>query len=444
MQYTIGSFVLIATVTMTLGGAAHLYMGGTDGETTGRIATALGAEGPAIAGGDEGGDDADDIGFDLSAAADMLPGFEPESVLAVAGLPGIPGIPKLGKKGDSPFGALPVSKREKKDKRDRDLPPGDKPRGDPDDPNDPNNPNNDPNDPNCTGTSCNKPGKQCFGAGTLVVTADGLLPIETLALGDLVLTRSTEDQPLVARAVTAVHETPGKPILEIWIQEHGAAPELIEVTPRHPFWVAGEGWVDSDQLAPGDQLSTADGDAASVVAIASTARTETVYNLTVDEHHTYFVGTSETWVHNVGNCGEDRDQRTTMNSKNCPMADYNPGAGFSGALNTETGEWVAVASGNATLKNPDPDDPITTVSQFGGHREAEANLPSGRSRKNVGFVVVYTADGEAEIRWNSRTINERNFGAGRSDAEKRSAPEEYREQVRDAIKKACGGMNIKG
>jgi hypothetical protein len=296
MQYTIGSFVLIATVTMTLGGAAHLYMGGTDGETTGRIATALGAEGPAIAGGDEGGDDADDIGFDLSAAADMLPGFEPESVLAVAGLPGIPGIPKLGKKGDGPFGALPVSKRDKKDKKDRDMPPGDRPRGDPD-------------DPNCTGTSCNKPGKQCFGAGTLVVTADGLVPIESLELGDLVLTRSTEDQPLVARAVTLVHETPGKPILEIWIQEDGAAPELIEVTPQHPFWVADEGWVDSDQLAPGDELSTADGDAASVLSVASTARSETVYNLTIDEHHTYFVGATGTWVHNVGDCDEETPEQ---------------------------------------------------------------------------------------------------------------------------------------
>jgi hypothetical protein len=293
MQYTIGSFVLIATVTLTLGGAAHLYMGGTDGETTGRIATALGAEGPAIAGGDVGGDDADDIGFDLSAAADMLPGFEPASVLAVAGLPGIPGIPKFGKKGDSPFGALPVAKREKKDKKDRDLPSGDRPRGGPD-------------DPDCTGTSCNKPGKQCFGAGTLVVTPDGLVPIEVLALGDEVLTRSTPDEPLVERTITALHETPGKPILEIWIQEDGAEPELIEVTPRHPFWVADEGWVDSDQLAPGDELSTADGDAASVLSVASTARTATVYNLTIDEHHTYFVGTSETWVHNMDGCDDDR------------------------------------------------------------------------------------------------------------------------------------------
>jgi hypothetical protein len=299
MQYTIGSFVLIATVTMTLGGAAKLYLGGVDGETTGRVASALGAEGPAVAAGD-GGDDAGDVGFDLSAAADMLPGFEPESVLAVAGLAGVPGIPTFGKKGDSPFGALPVAKRDKRDKPDRDMPPGDRPRGDPDGPKD---------DPSCTGTTCNKPGKQCFGAGTLVVAADGLVPIESLAPGDLVLTRSTPDQPLVERAITLVHETPGKPILEIWIQEDGAAPELIEVTPRHPFWVTDEGWVDSDQLAPGDELSTADGDAASVLSVASTARTETVYNLTVDEHHTYFVGTSETWVHNQGDCDEETPEQ---------------------------------------------------------------------------------------------------------------------------------------
>jgi hypothetical protein len=437
MQYTIGSFVLIATVTMTLGGAAHLYMRGTDGETTGRIATALGAQGPAIAGGDEGGDDADDIGFDLSAAADMLPGFEPESVLAVAGLPGIPGIPKFGKKGDSPFGALPVSKREKKDKKDRDMPPGDKPRGDPNDPNDPNNPNNDPNDPNCTGTSCKKPG-QCFGAGTLVTTADGLVPIETLDPGDLVLTRSAPDQPLVERAVTAVWVTPDQPILELWIQEDGADPELIEVTPRHPFWIAGDGWVDSDRLAPGDQLSTGDGDAASVLSVASTARTETVYNLTVDEHHTYFVGATETWVHNT--CGEDRDQRTTWNDKNCPVGQYKPGSGFSGAFNPDTGDWVAVASGDSQLANPDPDDPITTVPQFGGHRAAEDVIrPGNGTKKNnsVGFVIVYNGDGEAELRWRSASLNRRNFGD-------REAPEEYKDAIREAVKKSCSGVTISG
>jgi hypothetical protein len=428
MQYTIGSFVLIATVTVTLGGAAKLYLGGADGETTGRIASALGAEGPAIAAGD-GGDDAGDVGFDLSAAADMLPGFEPESVLAVAGLAGVPGIPTFGKKGDSPFGALPVSKRDKRDQRDRDMPPGDRPRGDPDGPKD---------DPDCTGTTCNKPGKQCFGAGTLVVTADGLVPIESLALGDLVLTRSTPDQPLVERAVTAAHETPGKPILEIWIHEEGGEPELIEVTPRHPFWVADEGWVDSDQLAPGDALSTADGDAASVLSVASTARTETVYNLTVAEHHTYFVGTSETWVHNLGKCGEDRDQRTTWNSKNCPVGNYTAGSGFSGAYDPNTGDWVAVASGDAALTNPDPSNPITTVNQFGGHREAEANLPGGKGPDNVGFVIVYDGNGEAEVRWNSRTINARNFGGNRT------APDTHRQAIIDAIQKSCSGINVRG
>jgi hypothetical protein len=438
MQYTIGSFVLIATVTMTLGGAAHLYMGGVDGQTTGRVATALGAEGPAIAGGD-GGDDADDIGFDLSAAADMLPGFEPESVLAVAGLPGIPGIPKLGKKGDGPFGALPVSRREKKDKPDRDMPPGDKPRGDP---NDPNNPNNDPNDPNCTGTTCNKPGKQCFAAGTLVTTAAGLVPIETLDRGDLVLTRSSADDELVERPVTAVHVTPGKPILEVWIQEEGAAPELIEVTPRHPFWVADEGWIDSDKLTPGDHLSTADGDPASVLSVASTARTETVYNLTIAEHHTYFVGTTETWVHNEGGC-KDRDPRTTVNKDNCPMANFKPGAGFSGVYNVSNDDWMAHASGDAELNTPDPDNPIPTVPRRGGHRQIENELSGGRNGKNsVAFTVMWDGDGKARIDWFSRGVNNRHAPEGTEP--NGLAPEEFRDRIRESLKKACGDVSFSG
>jgi hypothetical protein len=286
MQYTIAPLVLIATVTVTLGGAAHLYLGGSDGETTGRVATALGAEGPAIAASrpDEG---ADDVGFDPSALADALPGFSPESVLAVA--PGLPGITKLKRRGDSPFGTLPVSRRERRDEKDRDFAPGGRPRGD-----------DAPPDTRCRGSACGRDDKRCFAADTLITTASGPIAIQALEPGDLILTRAAPDQPLVERAVTAVYLTEDAPILEVAIGEYGGATDVLEVTAGHPFWVAQEGWVDSDELAPGDQLVTADGDAAQVLSVASTDRRETVYNVTVDEHHTYFVGTTASWVHNAG------------------------------------------------------------------------------------------------------------------------------------------------
>jgi hypothetical protein len=301
MQYTLAPLVLFATVSVTLGGAAHLYLGGADGETTGRVATALGAEGPAIAANrpDEG---ADDVGFDPSALEDMLPGFSAETALSM--VPGLPGIPTMKKRGKNPFGELPVSSRERRD-RDRDVAPGDRPRDrGPED----RGPDDRP-DTRCRGSSCGRDDKQCFAADTLITTASGPIAIQALEPGDLILTRAAADQPLVERAVTAVYETEDAPILEITIGEDGGASELLEVTAGHPFWVEPGGWVDSDALAPGDQLLTADGDAARVLSVASTDRRETVYNLTVDEHHTYFVGATASWVHNAGGCDDDDGKR---------------------------------------------------------------------------------------------------------------------------------------
>jgi hypothetical protein len=103
---------------------------------------------------------------------------------------------------------------------------------------------------------------------------------------------------------------------------------------------------------------------------------------------------------------------------------YNIGSGFSGAYDPQTGRFVALASGDATLANGQP---VQTVPQFGGHAAAEGALGAADPRKNVGFVVIWEGSDTVRIRWNSRTINERNFGTP-------AAPME----VRPAIKAAVG------
>jgi len=74
--------------------------------------------------------------------------------------------------------------------------------------------------------------------------------------------------------------------------------------PEHPFWVAGKGWVAAKELAKGDRLITPD----EKVAVVGEARVEAVrgppvavYNLEVENTHTYFVGRSGVWVHNACN-----------------------------------------------------------------------------------------------------------------------------------------------
>ena len=51
-------------------------------------------------------------------------------------------------------------------------------------------------------------------------------------------------------------------------------------------------------MRPGDRLSRLDGGESTLVALQGNDGRSTVYNFTVDQDHTYFVGTGGIWVHN--------------------------------------------------------------------------------------------------------------------------------------------------
>jgi hypothetical protein len=77
---------------------------------------------------------------------------------------------------------------------------------------------------------------------------------------------------------------------------------VIEGTAEHPFYVYGKGWTPMGALQPGDWLRTDNG-WVEVGEVGDTGRVETVYNLKVADHHTYFVGSPEwgfgVWAHNA-------------------------------------------------------------------------------------------------------------------------------------------------
>src|SRR5690606_12151776 len=57
-----------------------------------------------------------------------------------------------------------------------------------------------------------------------------------------------------------------------------------------PLWGEGRGWARADALVPGDVLRT-NGGAAIVSGVSLPSGRTTVYNLSVEGHPTYFVGT---------------------------------------------------------------------------------------------------------------------------------------------------------
>lgn len=135
-------------------------------------------------------------------------------------------------------------------------------------------------------------GFNCFGAGTLVRTREGQRPIESLRIGDAVLSQDTTTGALSYLAVLAAHQNPPASTLRVRLE--GSA-EPIVTTGIHRFWKAGSGWVMARDLHRGDAVRTL-ARQVRVVAVEEGA-TERVYNLEVAPGHTFFAGPGGALVH---------------------------------------------------------------------------------------------------------------------------------------------------
>ena len=137
----------------------------------------------------------------------------------------------------------------------------------------------------------------CFVAGTLVWMADGATkPIEQVKLGESVFSKNEKTGEVAAKRVTNTSVRP-----DIWTRKlsfEGGA--VLETTDEHPLYVEGSGFAKAKEVGIGSSIVTRAGPSAKVVAVEADVRQATVYNFTVDDFHTYFVGEDSLWVHNTG------------------------------------------------------------------------------------------------------------------------------------------------
>jgi hypothetical protein len=141
--------------------------------------------------------------------------------------------------------------------------------------------------------------KLCFEAGTPVLTDHGLVPIEDLKPGDRVFSRDDQTGKMVHRRVAQVFVTPDQPIYELKLSDDRGTTETFHSTGDHPFFQRESGWMRAADLLPGDEIFTSLGGWLRVSGGTWTERRATVYNIEVEDTHTYFVGHVQAWVHNV-------------------------------------------------------------------------------------------------------------------------------------------------
>ncbi|WP_404974642.1 polymorphic toxin-type HINT domain-containing protein [[Kitasatospora] papulosa] len=145
---------------------------------------------------------------------------------------------------------------------------------------------------------------------TKVLMADGTSkPIAEVEIGDRVLATDPKTGETSAKVVTAEIRGDGrKDLVRVTIDLDGARGEKtasITATAGHPFWVAEVGeWIDAADLRVGQLLRASDGRSLQVAGLHHLTQRATVYNLTVDDLHTYYVlaGQTPVLVHNSGGC----------------------------------------------------------------------------------------------------------------------------------------------
>jgi len=118
-------------------------------------------------------------------------------------------------------------------------------------------------------------------------------PIEHIKAGDVVL---SADPATGAQIPESVLQTFVRQANELWTiaTQDG---QSIQATGDHPFWVEGKGFVEARYLTRGDRLRRVDGRGSEITALCSDAASVRVYNLKIDNTHTYYA--SGLLVHNA-------------------------------------------------------------------------------------------------------------------------------------------------
>ena len=155
-----------------------------------------------------------------------------------------------------------------------------------------------------------------FTPATPIRTLSGLVAISALTIGTPVLAFNESTGESGYYPITAVHQNVDPAITYLTLNDGKTnQPEAITTTPEHPFYVTqpsgtqpkpighedlNEHWVGAGHLQIGDKIREADGSVGTVANVVTVQQTQEMFNLTVDEAHTFYVGQDGWLVHNAG------------------------------------------------------------------------------------------------------------------------------------------------
>jgi RHS repeat-associated protein len=136
--------------------------------------------------------------------------------------------------------------------------------------------------------------KNSFIPGTLVYSDNGLVPIETLNIGDSILSFNEETGIYEYKYIT--HLITGERTYKLFTFDLANGGE-ITTTEEHPFYVSGA-WLNAKDITI-DHALTSKNSSQSIETVSTALFYTKVYNITVEDNHNYLVGSGLVLTHNA-------------------------------------------------------------------------------------------------------------------------------------------------
>ncbi|MCX7747060.1 MAG: polymorphic toxin-type HINT domain-containing protein [Clostridia bacterium] len=139
----------------------------------------------------------------------------------------------------------------------------------------------------------------CFTGDTLVLTKEGLKRIDKISEGEFVFSKDVKTGGTAYKKVLQVYRKSSREFIHL-----GVIGEEIKTTSTHLFYMEGGYWKAAENIKPGDRILTSSGEVKQILSVkeGNFEEAQRIYNLNVEDYHTYFVGNQGLLVHN--SCSE--------------------------------------------------------------------------------------------------------------------------------------------
>ena len=213
----------------------------------------------------------------------------------------------------------------------------------------------------------------CFSGDTLVGTKDGLKRIDTIREGEYVLAKDVNTGIIDYKQVKTVYIKSTYEFVHLKLDD-----EEIRTTASHLFFTDSGWWKAAGDLKPGDRILTAKGELKEVTAttVETLQQPERIYNLNVEDYHTYFVGSQGLLVHN--NCTADMmaaGREAVANARARGIADSKILSEVGSKAADAVGDARAIGITDATQIQKISDNAAEAV--INGRKFTEPTLPAG-------------------------------------------------------------------